>query len=179
MPSKKVWKSACESALWSNRINDRIECEYYRKQHSGGDVKIIKAGECNLVEFFKNWSPSDISDPGLIRLSDLVIKSMADQQMLMSLQVEICCTKRGGELPAALSRACTTNGSRSKCSMLGLKSISKGLFFVVLLSFRWERWRYTLLVFSSLWKICVYFCGVISEYIQHLIPQISRYFHRW
>ena len=81
MPSKKVWKSACESALWSNRINDRIEWEYYRKQHSGGDVKIIKAGECNLVEFFKNWSPSDISDLGLIRLSDLVIKSMADQQM--------------------------------------------------------------------------------------------------
>ena len=51
------------------------------KAASGGDVKIIKAGECNLVEFFKNWSPSDISDLGLIRLSDLVIKSIADQQM--------------------------------------------------------------------------------------------------
>ena len=34
-----------------------------------------------LVEFFKNWSPSDISDLGLIRLSDLVIKSLSDQQM--------------------------------------------------------------------------------------------------
>ena len=81
MPSKKVWKSAHESALWSNRIDDRIEWEYYRKQHSGGEIKIIKAGECNLVEFFKNWSPSDISDLGLIRLSDLVIKSMADQKL--------------------------------------------------------------------------------------------------
>tara|TARA_Y100000766_G_scaffold254508_1_gene239982 strand:- start:135 stop:377 length:243 start_codon:yes stop_codon:yes gene_type:complete len=30
---------------------------------------------------YKNWSPSDISDLGLITLSDLVIKSMADQQM--------------------------------------------------------------------------------------------------
>ena len=81
MPSRKVLKSACESSLWSNRVNDRIEWEYYRKQHSGGDVKVIKAGECNLVEFFKNWSPSAVSDLGLIRLSDLIIKSMADQQM--------------------------------------------------------------------------------------------------
>ena len=81
MPSKKVWKSACDSSLWINRINDRIEWEYYRKQHSGGEVDIIKAGECNLVEFFRNWSPSDISDLGLIRLSDLVIKSMGDQKM--------------------------------------------------------------------------------------------------
>ena len=81
MPIKKVWKCAWESALWSNLKNDRIEWEYYRKQPSGGDVKIIKAGECNLVEFFKNWSPSSISDLGLIRLSYLVIKFMADQQM--------------------------------------------------------------------------------------------------
>ena len=81
MPSQKVWKSACESALWSNKINDRIEWEYYRKQHSGGEVKVVKAGECNLVEFFRNWSPSDISDLGLIRLSDLIIKSLSDQQM--------------------------------------------------------------------------------------------------
>ena len=81
MPSRKVLKSACESSLWSNRVNDRIEWEYYRKQQSGGDVKVIKAGECNLVEFFKNWSPSAVSDLGLIRLSDLIIKSMADQQM--------------------------------------------------------------------------------------------------
>ena len=81
MPSKKVWKSACESSLWSNRIHDRIQWEYYRKQYCGGEVKIIKAGECNLVEFFRNWSPSDISDLGLIELSDLVIKSMKDRQM--------------------------------------------------------------------------------------------------
>lgn len=47
----------------------------------GGEVKIIKAGECNLVEFFRNWSPSDISNLGLIRLSDLVVESMSDQQM--------------------------------------------------------------------------------------------------
>ena len=44
-------------------------------------MKIIKAGECSLVEFFRSCSPSDISDLGLIRLSDLVIKSMADQRM--------------------------------------------------------------------------------------------------
>ncbi len=81
MPSEKVWKSACESSLWSHRINDWIEWEYYRKQHFGGQVKIIKAGESNLVEFFRNRSPSDISDLGLIRLSDLVVKSMSDQQM--------------------------------------------------------------------------------------------------
>ena len=81
MPSKKVWKSACESSLWSGRINDRIEWEYYRKQHTGGQIKAIKSGECNLVEFFRNWSPCDISDLGLIRLSDLVIKSMADGQL--------------------------------------------------------------------------------------------------
>jgi len=81
MPSKKVWKSAHESALWSNRIDDRIEWEYYRKQHSGGEIKIIKAGECNLVEACKNWSPSDISDLGFTRLSDLVIESMAAQKL--------------------------------------------------------------------------------------------------
>ena len=81
MPSKKVWKCACESSLWSGRINDRIEWEYYRKQHTGGQIKVIKSGECNLVEFFRNWSPCDISDLGLIRLSDLVIKSMADGQL--------------------------------------------------------------------------------------------------
>ena len=81
MPSQKVWKSACESALWINRVDDRIEWEYYRKQHSGGEIEIIIAGECNLVEFFRNWSPSDISDLGLIRLSDLVIKSIGDQKM--------------------------------------------------------------------------------------------------
>ena len=34
-----------------------------------------------MVEFFRNWSPSDISDLGLIRLSDLVIKSMVDGQL--------------------------------------------------------------------------------------------------
>ena len=76
-----MWKCACESALWSNPKNDRIEWEHYRKQHSGGDVKIIKVGVYNLVEFFKNWSPSGSSDLGLIRLSELLIKSMADQQM--------------------------------------------------------------------------------------------------
>ena len=46
-----------------------------------GKIKVIKSGECNLVEFFRNWSPSDISDLGLIRLSDLVIKSMAYGQL--------------------------------------------------------------------------------------------------
>lgn len=81
MLSKKVWKSICESSLWRGRLKDRIEWEYYRKQHTGGQIKVIKSGECNLVEFFRNWSPSDISDLGLIRLSDLVIKSMADGQL--------------------------------------------------------------------------------------------------
>ena len=81
MPSTKVWKSACESSLWNDRLKNSIEWEYYRKQHIGGEIKIIKSGECSLVDFFKNWSPRDISDLGLIRLSDLVIKSMSDGQL--------------------------------------------------------------------------------------------------
>ena len=56
-----------------------MEWEYYRKQYSGGEVKIIKAGEHNLVEFFTNLSPSGISDLGLSRLSDLVVESMSNR----------------------------------------------------------------------------------------------------
>ncbi len=53
-----------------------MEWEYCRKQYSGGEVEIIKAGEYNLVEFITNLSPSGISDLGLSRLSDLVVESM-------------------------------------------------------------------------------------------------------
>ena len=122
MPSKKVWKSACESALWCNRVNDRIEWEYYRKQHSGGEVKIIKAGECNLVEFFRNWSPSDISDLGLIRLSDLVIKSMGDKQMY-----EYNVTANRDFLHKARSRIARRFESRMYDEWLKIKVLDTGV----------------------------------------------------
>ena len=81
MSSRRIWKSACESPLWAGRLKDRIEWEYYRKQHTGVEINIVKSGECTLVEFFKNWSPRDVSDLGLIRFSELVIRSMADGQL--------------------------------------------------------------------------------------------------
>ena len=81
MPSRRIWKSACESTLWAGRLKDRIEWEYHRKHHAGGEIKIVKSEECTLVGFFKNWSPRDISNLGLIRLSELVIRSMADGQL--------------------------------------------------------------------------------------------------